>query len=121
MRRLLGLVLPGLLLFSCGGGSGSSAQSTCQQIGTITCQKACDCQDGAGCAVTQDGFTETFNSQSDCLGILVTFSCSQGDTAAYNDAAACLPLIQAATCTGSGTDGALAYPGDNACQTPPSP
>jgi hypothetical protein len=37
---------------------------------------------------------------------------------AYNDAEACLPLIEAATCTGTGTDAALAYPADNACQSP---
>jgi hypothetical protein len=39
--------------------------------------------------------------------------------AAYNDAAACLPLVQAATCTGTGADGAMSFPMDMACQSPP--
>ena len=69
--------------------------------------------------MSQGGFEVTFPSESDCTGILVTFGCSMGDKAAYNDAAACLPLIQAAMCTGSGTTGALSFPADTACQSPP--
>ena len=34
--------------------------------------------------------------------------------AAYNDAAACLPLVQAATCTGTGTEGSVSLPTDTA-------
>ncbi len=121
MRRIVGpvlLVLSGLAFVSCGGG-GSSAQSTCAQIGAVTCQKACACLDGPMCALSQGGFTLSFNTEADCNAALVTFSCSQGDKAAYNDAAACLPLVQAATCTGTGADAALAYPADNACESPP--
>src|SRR3989442_717282 len=106
MRQILCLVIPGLLLLSCGSGT----QSLCQQIGAATCQKACSCREGPTCAMSQGGFEVTFNTEADCTGFLVTFGCSMGDKAAYNDAAACLPLIQAATCTGSGTTGALMYP-----------
>jgi hypothetical protein len=116
MRKNIGLVLVGLLWLSC---SSSGSQSTCQQIGTLTCQKACACLDGPKCQMSQGGLTLSFDTEADCLGILVTFGCSQnGGAMAYNDDAACLPLIQAATCTGTGTDAALAYPADNACQSP---
>jgi hypothetical protein len=115
MRKILGLVLAGLFLATCGGGS----PSVCQQIGSATCQKACACREGPTCALAQGGVTLTFDTESDCSGFLVTLGCSQGDMAAYNDAAACLPLIQAATCTGTGTDGALSFPPDMACQSPP--
>ena len=67
----------------------------------------------------QGGLTVDFPSDSDCRGFLVTLLCSMGDAAAYNDAAACLPLIQAATCSSTGAEGALGYPADNACQSPP--
>ena len=120
MRRILGpvlLVLSGLAFVSCG----SSAQSTCEKIGVLTCQKACSCLDGPMCALSQGGFTLSFNTEADCNELFVTISCSQGDKAAYNDAAACLPLIQAATCTGTGADAAFNYPADNACESPPSP
>ena len=69
--------------------------------------------------MSQGGAELTFDTEADCTGILVTFGCSMGDSAAYNNAAACLPLIQAATCTGSGTTGALNYPADTACESPP--
>lgn len=69
----------------------------------------------------QGGLTLTFDDEADCRGLFVTFGCSQGDMAAYNDAAACLPLVQAATCTGTGTEGALSFPPDTACETPPQP
>ena len=42
-----------------------------------------------------------------------------GDMAAYNDANACLPLVQAAVCTGTGTEGAVTFPMEAACETPP--
>src|SRR5947207_14939237 len=117
MPRIIGLVLVTVLWLSCGG---SGPQSVCQQIGTLTCQKACDCLDGPKCQMSQGGLTLSFDTEADCLGILVTFGCSQnGGAMAYNDAAACLPLIQAATCTGTGTDAALAYPAHNACPSPP--
>ena len=69
--------------------------------------------------MSQGGLTLTFDSEADCTGIFVTFGCSMGDMAAYNDAAACLPLVQAATCTGTGTDAAVAFPADMACESPP--
>jgi hypothetical protein len=116
MRKYFGLVLAGLMWVSCGGSSGT--QSTCEEIGTVTCQKACACLDGPMCAITQDGATFSFDTEADCRGFLVTLACSQSGMPAYNDAEACLPLIQAATCTGSGTDAALAFPADNACQSP---
>lgn len=119
MRKVLGLVIASLALVSCGGGGGSGSQSLCQQIGVATCTEACACGDGSMCALTQGGTTLSFDNASDCRGFLVTLGCSNGDQAAYNDAAACLPLVQAATCTGTGPDGALSFPPDMACQTPP--
>ena len=119
MQKILGLVMAALSLVSCGGGGGGGSQSLCQQIGSATCQKACSCLDGPMCALSQGGVTVSFDTESDCRGFLVTLGCSQGDMAAYNDAAACLPLIQAATCTGTGVDGALSFPAEMACQSPP--
>jgi hypothetical protein len=115
MRKIFALVLVGFLWLSCG----SSAQSTCEQIGSLTCQKACACLDGPSCQLSQGGFSISFDTEADCRVFYVTAACSQGGGAmAYNDAEACLPLIEAATCTGTGTDAALAYPSDNACQSP---
>jgi hypothetical protein len=114
MRKIIGVVVAGLLLMSCG----SDSQSLCEQIGIATCQKACSCREGATCALSQDSLTVTFDTEGDCRGFLVTLGCSQSDKAAYNDAAACLPLVQAATCTGTGADGALSFPADMACQSP---
>ncbi len=116
MRKFLVLVIASLLQVTCG----SSSESVCQQIGTMVCQKACSCLDGPMCAVSQGGLTVSFDTDADCRGFFVTLGCSQGDKA-YNDAAACLPLVQAATCTGTGTDAAVAFPADMACQSPPSP
>lgn len=118
MRRIVGLVLVGLSFVACGGG-GEGSSGACQQIGGLVCQKACSCREGPTCALSQGGLTVTFDSESDCRGFFVTLGCSMGDMAAYNDAGACLPLVQAATCTGTGTDGALAFPSDMACQAPP--
>jgi len=113
MRKNIGLVLVTVLWLSCGG------SSTCEQIGSLTCQKACACLDGPRCQLSQDGATFSFDSESDCRVFFVSLACSQnGGAMAYNDANACLPLIQAAMCTGTGTDAALAYPADNACQSP---
>lgn len=120
MRGILGrvlLVLFGLAFVSCGSGS-SSPQSLCAQIGTVTCQKACSCLDGPECAMTQDGFTLSYPTEADCHTGEIALKCAQGDKAAYNDAAACLPIMQAATCTGTGTEAALMYPADPACQMP---
>ena len=116
MRKILMLMVAGLSLVSCGS-DGSSG--LCQQIGNTVCEKACSCREGPTCAMSQDGLTLTFDSESDCRALFVTLGCSQGDMAAYNDAAACLPLVQAATCTGTGTDGAVSLPADLACQSPP--
>ena len=69
--------------------------------------------------MSQDGLVLTFDTETDCTGLFVTFGCSMGDMAAYNDAAACLPLVQAAACTGTGTEGAVMFPADMACQSPP--
>jgi hypothetical protein len=110
------MVLVSLSLLGCGGGSGG-AGGLCQQIGTAACQKACSCREGPTCAISQGGLTIDFDSEADCRGFFVTLGCMDGDMA-YNDSAACLPLIQAATCTGTGTDGALSYPPDNACDSP---
>jgi hypothetical protein len=116
MRKNIGLVLVTVLWLSCGSGS----QSTCEMIGTLTCQKACACLDGPACQISQGGASFSFETESDCRVLLVSLTCSQnGGAMAYNDANACLPLIQAATCTGTGADAALAYPGDNACDSPP--
>jgi hypothetical protein len=114
MRKLLVLVVACLSLATCGGGS----SGPCQEIGNMVCDKACACRDGAACAVTQDGLTLSFDNESDCKALFVSFGCMMGAAAAYNDANACLPLIEAATCASTGTDGALAFPTDNACQTP---
>src|SRR5437868_5182918 len=120
MRKVIGLVVLSLALTSCGSG-GSGSQGSCQQVAGTICTKACACREGPTCALTQGGGTVDFPSEADCRGFLVTLGCSAGDKAAYNDAAACLPLIQAATCTGTGTEGALAFPSDTACETPDSP
>ena len=119
MRKLLGLVFVSLALSTCGGGS--SSQSLCQQIGAELCTKACSCRDGAGCAMSQGTGTLEFDSESDCRALYVTFGCSMGDKAAYNDAAACLPLVQAAMCSSTGAEGAVAYPTSTACETPDAP
>jgi hypothetical protein len=118
MRKTFGLVLASLLVVSCGSGS-SSTPGLCGQIGTATCQKACSCREGPTCALSQGGLTLTFDTEADCRLFLVTAACSEGDMAAYNNAAACLPLIQAATCTGTGVEGAVSLPPDTACETPP--
>ena len=60
---------------------------------------------------------EVVNSESDCRGFFVTLGCAMGDKS-YQDAVACLPLVQAATCTGTGADGALSFPPDTVCQAP---
>src|SRR5262245_27856380 len=140
MRGIVLLVISGLALATCGdgggttgtggttgdggtgggsGGTGGGSMSLCQQIGTTICGKACACRDGTECAMSQEGLTLSFDSESDCLGFFVTLGCSMGDAAAYNDAAACLPLVQAAACAGTGTEGAVAFPTDTACQSPP--
>lgn len=115
MRKILGFVMAGLLFGTCGSGS----QSVCEQIGLATCQKACSCREGPTCALAQGGLTVTFDTEGDCRGFFVTLACSKGDMAAYTNAAACLPLVQAATCTGTGVDGALSFPIEMACQSPP--
>lgn len=119
MRKIIGLVVACLSLATCGGGGSGGAQGLCGQIGTALCQKACSCREGPTCAMAQGGLTLDFDTESDCRGFFVTLACSMGDMAAYNDAAACLPLVQAATCTGVGVEGALSFPTDMACQAPP--
>ena len=116
MSKVLGLVIVSVMLGACGGGGGSGGD--CQQIGSALCAKACSCHGGGACAVYQDSVTLDFASQSDCLEFFVTLGCSMGDKAAYNDAAACLPLAQAATCTSTGSENAVSYPADMSCQTP---
>jgi hypothetical protein len=120
MRKFLGLAFVTLALSTCGGGS-SGSQSVCQQIGTALCTKACSCRDGAGCGISEGGATLDFPSESDCRGFYVTVACSQGDKVAYNDAAACLTMVQAATCDSTGAEGAVAYPTSTACETPKQP
>jgi len=119
MRKILVLVVASLSLATCGDSGGGSSGGLCQQIGAAICAKACSCRDGATCAMSQDGLVLTFDTETDCTGLFVTFGCSMGDMAAYNDAAACLPLVQAAACTGTGTEGAVMFPADMACQSPP--
>ena len=68
--------------------------------------------------MSQGGFAITFDSEADCRGLFVTLGCSMGEAAAYNDGAACLPLVQAAAWTGTGTEGAVEYPADVACESP---
>jgi hypothetical protein len=121
MRKFLRVVtlMGGRARESCGGGGGGGAGSVCQQIGASICTKACACREGATCAMSQGGLEVTFPSEADCRGLFVTFGCSMGDAKAYNDAAACLPLVQAATCMGTGAEGALTFPPDMACQSPP--
>jgi hypothetical protein len=119
MRKILVLVVASLSLATCGDSGGGSSGGLCAQIGTALCAKACSCRDGATCAISQDGLVLTFDTETDCTGLYVTFGCSMGDMAAYNNAATCLPLVQAAACTGTGTEGAVEYPDDIACQSPP--
>ena len=119
MRKILVLVVASLALATCGDSGGSSG-SKCAQIGAALCAKACSCREGAECAISEGGGAAiTFPSEADCTGLYVTFGCSMGDMAAYNDATACLPLVQAAACSGAGTEGAVDFPMDVACQSPP--
>ena len=118
MRKIFGVLLVGMALVSCGGDSGGGAGGLCAQIGAAICAKACSCREGPTCAMSQGGLELTFDSEADCTGFFVTLGCSMGDAAAYNDAAACLPLVQAAACTGTGVDGAVVYPDDTACDSP---
>lgn len=111
-----GPALIALLVLGCGGGDGGG--NPCQQVGAALCSKACACTDGPGCNLSQDGVSLTFANESDCRVFLVTLSCSDQSMPAYNDAAACLPLVEAAACTGTGTDASLVYPADPACATP---
>jgi hypothetical protein len=108
-----------LLTLSCGGSGTSGPTSPCQEVGAAMCNQACACTDGPGCNISQGGLSLTFDTEADCRGILVTFACSDPNMPAYNDASACLPLVQASTCTGTGTDAALLYPSDPACAAPP--
>ena len=118
MHKILVMLAAGLFVVTCGGDGGGSS-GTCQQIGSTICEKACSCREGPTCAMSQGGFELTFDTMADCTGFFVTLGCSMGDMAAYNDAAACLPLVQAATCTGTGVEGAVTFPPEAACETPP--
>jgi hypothetical protein len=118
VRGSFGLVLVVVLALSCGSSGNSGGGSPCAQVGAATCNEACACTDGPGCNIMQGAVTITFDTEADCRGFLVTLACSDSTMPSYNDAAACLPLVQAATCTGTGTDAALAFPTDQACQTP---
>jgi hypothetical protein len=120
--RISAWAAPALLAFlalGCGGGGGTGGGSPCQQVGAATCTKACACTDGPGCNITQGALTISFDTEMDCRTFLVTFGCSDSSMPSYNDAAACLPLVEAASCTGTGTDAALAFPTDTVCETPP--
>jgi hypothetical protein len=114
MRKLLVMLATALALVSCGGGD----TGLCQKIGGTLCDKACACREGPTCGMEQNGLTISFDSASDCRAFFVTFGCSMGDAAAYNDAAACLPLVEAATCTGTGTEAAVSLPADPVCESP---
>lgn len=121
MRKILCLVIGCVAMVSCGGGDGGGGGgggSKCAQIGAAICAKACSCRDGAACAISQGGFTIDFDSEADCKVLFVTVGCSMGDAKAYNDATACLPLAQAATCASTGAEGAATFPADMACQSP---
>jgi len=118
MLKTLGLLLGCVALVSCGSGSGGGGGGMCEQIGNAICSKACSCRDGAACAISHGDVSEDFPSEADCRGFYVTLACSMGDKAAYKDAAACLLSVQAATCSSTGADGALAAPTDPACDSP---
>ena len=120
MRTILAVVMVCGAMVGCGsGGGGGGGGSLCAQIGNAICAKACSCREGPECAISEGGgLGGDFPSERDCLGFLVTLGCSEGDAKAYNDAAACLPLAQAATCTGTGAEGAVTFPTAMACQTP---
>jgi len=117
--RVIAWVAPALLaLLSLG--CGSDSLSACQQVGAATCTKACACTDGPGCNITGGALTISFPTEMDCRTLLVTFGCSDS-MPSYNDPVACLPLVEAASCTGTGTDAALAFPTDTVCESPPPP
>ena len=116
---LAGPALVVLLALSCGGSGTSGPATPCQEVGAATCNEACACTDGPGCNISQGAVTLSFGTEAACRGWLVTLSCSDSTMPAYNDAVACLPLVLAATCTGTGTDASLAFPTDTVCQTPP--
>jgi hypothetical protein len=115
----VGPALVALMALACGGSGDSGGGSPCQQVGAEACNKACACTDGPGCKITSGALTITVSSEAGCRAILVTSACSDPSMPSYNDAAACLPLVQAATCTGTGTEAALAFPTDPVCETPP--
>ena len=116
---MVGPAMVMLLTLSCGSSSSNNNGGTpCQMVGGAICTKACACTDGPGCNLVQDGLTVTFDTEADCRGFMVTLACSDSTMPGYNDAAACLPLVNAAMCTGTGTDGALMFPADAACQSP---
>jgi len=113
MRKVLGFVAVTLLLL--GTASCGSEESPCEKVGKAVCAKACSCREGPSCAMSEGGLTIDFDSESDCNTFLVTLACSSSQKAGYKDAAACLPLVEAGTCTGTGTDAAFLYPTDMAC------
>jgi hypothetical protein len=113
--RGMGLLVLATLMMTCGGGGGGG---TCSAVGEAACDRACACTDGPGCAIFEGGITASFDSADQCRAFFITLGCAQGDAMAYNDGAACLPLVKAASCTGTGTDAALAWPSESACVTP---
>jgi hypothetical protein len=114
-RRGMGMLVLATMMMTCGGSGGAG---TCRAVGEAACERACACTDGPGCGIFEGGLTLTFDSTDQCRVFFVTLGCSEGDAMAYNDGAACLPLVKAASCTGTGTDAALAWPTESACVTP---
>lgn len=115
MRKVLGFVTLTLLL--AGTTNCGSDESLCEKVGKAVCAKACSCREGPTCGLSEGAATFDFESESDCKILLVTLGCSNSENSGYKDAAACLPLVEAGTCTGTGTEAAFSYPTEMACSS----
>lgn len=105
-----------ILALGFAGCSSSGGGGECRAAGRALCQRACDCRDGPECALSSGGAdggggaTLTFDSQADCVGLVVTLGCSGGGDPGV-DFGACTSAVAAGMCV---TDGA----GDSSFQSP---
>jgi hypothetical protein len=74
VRATLGLCAAALLALTSGGCGGDSA---CESAGKKLCARACECTAGDECTIGQ-GFSLSFESESDCVGFWVQLGCMEG-------------------------------------------